>query len=148
MCATSGADMSDEEKPPAEQALQFDRLVTDGPSSLAQSTPSTNCTMCGNSFQAEYYSVNGHTACGACRHAIEAATETPREAGPFILAALTAYILSGAKIWFAIAQLTGFLNLFNLIPVWQLDGSRGMHVLARSERWILVAAIVAALMLT
>ena len=49
--------------------------------------------------------------------------------------------------WFAIAQLTGFLNLFNLIPVWQLDGSRRMHVLARSERWILVAAI-AALMLT
>jgi len=64
------------------------------------------------------------------------------------LAALTAYILTGAEIWFAIAQLTGFLNLFNLIPVWQLDGSRGMHVLARSERWILVAAIVAALMLT
>jgi len=64
------------------------------------------------------------------------------------LAALTAYILSGGKIWFAIAQLTGFLNLFNLIPVWQLDGSRGMHVLARSGRWILVAAIAAALMLT
>jgi Zn-dependent protease len=51
-------------------------------------------------------------------------------------------------IWLAIAQLTGFINLFNLIPVWQLDGSRGMHALARSERWMLVAAIAAALLLT
>ena len=43
---------------------------------------------------------------------------------------------------------SGFLNLFNLIPVWQLDGSRGLHVLATWERWALVAAIVVALMLT
>jgi Zn-dependent protease len=64
------------------------------------------------------------------------------------LSALAMYIMTGAEIWFAIAQLTGFLNLFNLIPVWQLDGSRGMHVLARSERWVLVSAIVVALMLT
>jgi Zn-dependent protease len=64
------------------------------------------------------------------------------------LAALVMYFLTGAMIWFAIAQLTGFLNLFNLIPVWQLDGSRGIGVLARSERWLVVAAIVVALMLT
>jgi hypothetical protein len=32
--------------------------------------------------------------------------------------------------------------------VWQLDGSRGLHVLARWERWTLVAAIALALMLT
>jgi Zn-dependent protease len=64
------------------------------------------------------------------------------------VAALAVYGLSGAKIWLAIAQLTGFINLFNLIPVWQLDGSRGFHVLARSERWILVGAIAAALMIT
>jgi len=66
-------------------------------------------------------------------------------------AAITAfgiYAVTGAPIWRAIAQLTGFLNLFNLIPVWQLDGSRGLHVLARWERWALVAAIVAALMMT
>jgi Zn-dependent protease len=66
-------------------------------------------------------------------------------------AALTAfgiYAVTGARIWLAIAQLTGFLNLFNLIPVWQLDGSRGLHVLARWERWTLVGAIALALMLT
>ena len=64
------------------------------------------------------------------------------------LAALAVYLATGSMIWFAIAQLTGFINLFNLIPVWQLDGSRGMHALARSERWMLVAAIAAALLLT
>jgi Zn-dependent protease len=64
------------------------------------------------------------------------------------LAAFGVYAVGGARIWLAIAQLTGFLNLFNLIPVWQLDGSRGLHVLARWERWALVAAIALALMVT
>jgi Zn-dependent protease len=64
------------------------------------------------------------------------------------LGAMMMYGLSGAPIWLAIAQLTAFLNLFNLIPVWQLDGSRGLHVLSRPERWALVGAIAAALMFT
>jgi len=64
------------------------------------------------------------------------------------LVALGGYAVTGARIWLAIAQLTGFINLFNLMPVWQLDGSRGFHVLARWERWAVVAAIALALMLT
>jgi Zn-dependent protease len=64
------------------------------------------------------------------------------------LAALAVYGATRAPIWLAIAQLTGFLNLFNLIPFWQLDGSRGLHVLARWERWALVAAIALALVVT
>jgi Zn-dependent protease len=64
------------------------------------------------------------------------------------LAAFGIYTVTGVPIWLAIAKLTGFLNLFNLIPVWQLDGSRGLHVLARWERWALVAAIALALMVT
>jgi Zn-dependent protease len=64
------------------------------------------------------------------------------------VAAIGMYAMTGARIWLAIGQLTGFLNLFNLIPVWQLDGSRGFHVLARWERWALVGAIALALMLT
>lgn len=58
------------------------------------------------------------------------------------------YLATGASIWLAISELTGFLNLFNLIPVWQLDGSRGFHALSRQERWIVIAAIGAALWLT
>ena len=66
-------------------------------------------------------------------------------------AALVAFIVyktTLAPIWLAIAQLTGFLNLFNLVPVWQLDGSRGFHALSREERWAVVVAVVVALWLT
>jgi Zn-dependent protease len=64
------------------------------------------------------------------------------------LAALGAYGILRTPIWLAIAQLTAFLNLFNLIPVWQLDGSRGLHVLARWERWIVASAAALAFLLT
>jgi len=64
------------------------------------------------------------------------------------LAALGVYAATQAQIWFAIAHLTGFLNLFNLIPVWQLDGSRGFHALSRAERRIVVATIGVMLWLT
>src|SRR5262245_37248502 len=58
------------------------------------------------------------------------------------------FLLTGAPIWKALAEITGFLNLFNLIPIWQLDGSRGFHALSRQERWTVVAVIGAALWLT
>jgi Zn-dependent protease len=64
------------------------------------------------------------------------------------IAAWIAYLLTGAPIWLAIAELTGFLNLFNLMPIWQLDGSRGFHALSRDERWIVLGAIVVALWLS
>jgi Zn-dependent protease len=64
------------------------------------------------------------------------------------LAALAMHGLTGADIWFAIAQLTALLNLFNLIPIWQLDGSRGLQPLSKVERWLLVAAMAAALLVT
>ena len=64
------------------------------------------------------------------------------------LAALGVYGVTHQQIWFAIAHLTAFLNLFNLIPVWQLDGSRGFHALSRIERWIVVATIGVMLYIT
>jgi Zn-dependent protease len=66
-------------------------------------------------------------------------------------AAVTAAVLyaaTGARVWLAIAQLTAFLNLFNLIPIWQLDGSRGFHALSRNERWTIVLVIVGAFIVT
>lgn len=64
------------------------------------------------------------------------------------LAALVVYAIVGRPIWLVIAQLTAFINLFNLIPVWQLDGSRGMHALDRSQRWLCVGAIAVMIYLT
>jgi len=67
-------------------------------------------------------------------------------AGPVwgLSAAVAAWIASlatGASIWLAIAELTGFINLFNLIPIWQLDGSRGFHALSRQQRWVVLSVI-------
>ena len=47
--------------------------------------------------------------------------------------------LTGWPILGAIAYSAAVINLFNLIPVWQLDGSRGLHSLTRAQRAILVA---------
>jgi Zn-dependent protease len=64
------------------------------------------------------------------------------------LAAYAVFRISGAPIWGAIAQLTGFINLFNLIPVWQLDGARGFHALSRWQRWVVVATLAVAFWVT
>jgi Zn-dependent protease len=55
------------------------------------------------------------------------------------IAAAGAYLGTGQGIWAAIAHTGAWLNVFNLIPIWQLDGSRGFVALSRSQRWVLIA---------
>ena len=50
--------------------------------------------------------------------------------------------------WAAIAQVGAWLNLFNLLPVWQLDGGRAFRALSSTQRWVVIAAMGAALFLT
>lgn len=64
-----------------------------------------------------------------------------------IAAALVA-MYTHAHIWFAIAQLTGYINLFNLVPIWQLDGSRGFHALDQSGRFVITGLAIAMLVIT
>lgn len=49
--------------------------------------------------------------------------------------ALVVFLLTGLPVWGAIAGLGAYLNLFNLLPVWQLDGARGFRALSRPQRW-------------
>jgi Zn-dependent protease len=49
--------------------------------------------------------------------------------------------LTGARIWAAIAHLGAIINLFNLIPVWQLDGARGAASMSWVERGTYVVAL-------
>jgi Zn-dependent protease len=60
------------------------------------------------------------------------------------LVALAVGIATGQPIWLAIARLGGWINLFNLIPVWQLDGGRAFRALSRSGRWFAVLAMAVA----
>jgi Zn-dependent protease len=57
------------------------------------------------------------------------------------LAAYAVFLATATSIWAAIAQWSARINLFNLLPVWQLDGSRGFHALSRGQRFLVVAAI-------
>lgn len=47
-----------------------------------------------------------------------------------------AAIATGLPIWYAIAHTAAWLNLFNLLPIWQLDGGRGFRALTRMQRGI------------
>lgn len=79
---------------------------------------------------------------------------TPREdariglAGPVwgFAAAVAAALLGFAfhsPACLVVAQWGAWINLFNLTPVWSLDGARGFHALRRRER-IVAAAVFAA----
>jgi hypothetical protein len=56
-------------------------------------------------------------------------------------AAYAGYVATGNELWGAIAQAGAMINLFNLIPVWQLDGGRGFASLTRGQRWIAAAVV-------
>jgi Zn-dependent protease len=67
-------------------------------------------------------------------------------AGPIygLGAALVAAALAwstGSQVLFAIAKTGAWINLFNLVPIWQLDGGRAFRALDRRQRWMVVAAL-------
>lgn len=61
---------------------------------------------------------------------------------------LLAYQLTNAPIMAALTRTGAWINLFNLIPIWQLDGGRAFESLTRRQRWWATGAIAAALVLT
>jgi Zn-dependent protease len=69
-------------------------------------------------------------------------------AGPLwgLFAAAVAACLGRAFGWStatAVASVAAMINCFNLVPVWQLDGSRGLRALSRAERVAIAAVGVA-----
>ena len=58
------------------------------------------------------------------------------------VAAALAWVATGNPIWAAIAHLGAWLNLFNLLPVWQLDGARGLAPLTRTQRATVACAML------
>ncbi|MGC8643592.1 MAG: site-2 protease family protein [Isosphaeraceae bacterium] len=51
------------------------------------------------------------------------------------------FAITQVKIWAALAQFGAFINLFNMLPIWQLDGGRAFRGLNRSQRWLAAAAL-------
>jgi len=84
---------------------------------------------------------------------------TPQEeariglAGPiwgFAAAALcfVVYIATGSGYWAALTHVGAMINLFNLMPVWQLDGGHAFKALNRVERGLGAAVAVVMLLVT
>jgi len=55
------------------------------------------------------------------------------------LACMGIGLLTGSGLFSALARVGAWINIFNLIPVWQLDGSRGFKALTRHHRMIIAA---------
>jgi Zn-dependent protease len=59
------------------------------------------------------------------------------------IAAWLAAIATGLPVWYAIAHTAAWLNLFNLLPIWQLDGGRGFRALMRKQRGMAAGVAIA-----
>ena len=59
------------------------------------------------------------------------------------VAAWLAAITTGLPVWYAIAHTAAWLNLFNLLPIWQLDGGRGFRALTRKQRGMAAGVAIA-----
>ena len=64
------------------------------------------------------------------------------------IAAWLIHLATGGAIWAAIARVGAWINLFNLLPVWQLDGGRGFRALTRNQRLLAAAALAVAWVVT
>ena len=64
------------------------------------------------------------------------------------VAALGLHWITGWASLAAIAKFGAWINLFNLLPVWQLDGGRGFRALGRLERWVVTLTMAAMWWLT
>jgi Zn-dependent protease len=74
-------------------------------------------------------------------------------AGPIwgLAAAVGAYVLyltTAAPFWAGLARVGAWINLINLLPVWQLDGSHAFKALSRHQRWIVALVLGAMWFLT
>lgn len=53
------------------------------------------------------------------------------------------YVETGHGVWLAVAQIAGWLNLLNLIPVFIFDGAPAMSALGAQARWaVLLVSVV------
>jgi Zn-dependent protease len=64
------------------------------------------------------------------------------------LAALGVWLATGEPFYAVIAKVGAWINLFNLIPVWQLDGAHGFRAMSRGHRIAAAAAVAGAFAVT
>jgi|SRR5919108_1982861 hypothetical protein len=102
--------MSEEALNPAANPLTFDRVVTASDVPEAPVDASVVCAGCQAAIDTEYYDINGHSFCGACRQQVEAAAAIPRGVRRFLRAAAfgVGAAFAGAAIYYAVIAITGY----------------------------------------
>ena len=58
------------------------------------------------------------------------------------------FLASRDPVWAAVAHMGALINLFNLMPIWQLDGGRAFRAFSRPQRWLAATSIAVAWSLT
>ena len=58
------------------------------------------------------------------------------------------YVTTAQPYWAALTHTGAMINLFNLMPVWQLDGDHAFKALNRTERWIATGVTAGMLFVT
>src|ERR1700674_24179 len=53
------------------------------------------------------------------------------------------FVLGGGPLWAAVARFGASIKLFNLLPLWQLDGGRAFRALSRQQRLLAIGALAA-----
>jgi hypothetical protein len=132
------------------EALQFDRVISK-PGEVPPS-PVVVCTACKLTIATQYYDVNGHPLCGACRAAAAAAVETPKGMLPFFKAAAlgAGAGVVGAAIYYSViaiarleigivAILIGYMVGYSVRRGAQGRGGRRFQVLAAVLTYLAVA---------
>ena len=56
------------------------------------------------------------------------------------VAALGLFHATSEPLFGAVCRSAAWINLFNLLPVWQLDGARGMQALGKPQTWLVAVA--------
>jgi Zn-dependent protease len=60
------------------------------------------------------------------------------------LACYALFALTNISLLGAVARSGAWINLFNLVPVWQLDGGRGFNAMNRMQQWRMTALVAVA----
>jgi hypothetical protein len=96
--------MLDQDIQAGNEALQFDRVISESTSAAAASTLAVTCAVCQASIETEYFDVNGNVVCSRCRTAAESAATTPRGIVPLMTAGVFGLGagLVGAVIYYAV----------------------------------------------
>lgn len=59
-------------------------------------------------------------------------------------ASLGLWFLTKQPLFAALAGVGAWINLFNLLPIWTLDGGRAFNALSRPEKWLAAGVVTAA----